>query len=214
MKKAAILLFFFAVVSFIFANIASDFSDLPVSVLVQKHNKNQLISWQRTEILKEQKISGEFKASEDNLGILAFRFVNPYGGGNSDKLIFRLKEKGKENWHYENTYATDQFQSDTLFPLGFPPISSSHGKTYYFEITIKVLPDTGRINNILIEELDSGNKLRRWESGEDGGIALLALVDKRGGLYYLHINEKVHDMARLNIKIQFSDDKCYLEKIL
>jgi hypothetical protein len=85
------------------------------------------------ELLKGQRITGGFTASENYLGQVLVRFYN-YNRINKDSVDFRLKEKGQSAWYYEHTYKTDQFLPNNLFTFGFPPITDSKGKSYEFEI--------------------------------------------------------------------------------
>jgi len=50
------------------------------------------------------------------------------------EIVFRLKEKGAENWFYESPYFFEQATPSHLFPFGFPIIEDSEGKTYLVEI--------------------------------------------------------------------------------
>jgi len=84
-------------------------------------------------LLKGEKVMSKFKATENNFGILLFRFVQ-LAGIVKDSVTFRIKEEGSDTWYYEHTYRADQFHSDQYFTFGFPPISSSKGKIYIFEI--------------------------------------------------------------------------------
>ena len=56
----------------------------------------------------------------NELGVVWIRF-NTFGRINSDILTFKIREKGQNNWYYENLYRVDQFQDGKLFPFGFPP---------------------------------------------------------------------------------------------
>lgn len=112
-----------------------------LTILEYGYQRNNFISWKDTELLKGQKIDAEFKAKANNLGIVAARF-NTHKRINSDILIFRLKEKGQQNWSYENKYRVDQFQPDDLFTFGFPIIENSESKIYQFELeSTKGQPD-------------------------------------------------------------------------
>jgi len=84
-------------------------------------------------LLKGEKITTEFKASENSFGILLFRFAK-LANIVSDKVVFRLKEEGAENWYYENKYNADQFQDNQYFTFGFPSIINSKNNFYVFEI--------------------------------------------------------------------------------
>ncbi len=103
------------------------------SILFYPHNKNAIFIFQNTELLKGQKITGEFIAKENNLGIVAVRF-NTYNRINKDSVIFRIKQKNENSWYYQNKYKVDQFQPDDFFTFGLPVINDSKGKTYQFEI--------------------------------------------------------------------------------
>lgn len=85
------------------------------------------------ELYKNDVVRGTFTSQYPHLGIVSIRF-RTYYRINNDKLIFRLREKGSGVWYYENSYNTDQFQPNTLFPFGFPIIDDSKGKKYEFEI--------------------------------------------------------------------------------
>lgn len=102
-------------------------------ILIQKLDKDVLTHWKPDEIIAKQKVSGEFIATSDFMGILSMRF-NTFTRINSDSLIFRIKEKGDTKWYYENFYKVDQFQPNQLFPFGFPPLQDSRGQRYQFEV--------------------------------------------------------------------------------
>ena len=107
--------------------------DSSITVISYSTNRNFLTHWNTKELLKGEYVEGFFSAKEDNLGILAFRF-NTFHRINSDKVIFKIKEKGENNWYYTNIYKVDQFQPDEYFTFGFPLINNSKGKVYDFVI--------------------------------------------------------------------------------
>lgn len=84
-------------------------------------------------LLKGEKLKGEFTASENNFGILLVKFIQ-LSAKVSDNIVFRIKEKDKSNWYYENGYKANQFQPDQYFTFGFPPIINSKNNAYVFEI--------------------------------------------------------------------------------
>ncbi len=84
-------------------------------------------------LLAGKKIRGEVTSSENNFGVLLFRFAQ-LSGNPTDTVVFRIKEKGKEHWYYEKNYETNQFQPDQYFTFGFPPFKNSKNNTYVFEI--------------------------------------------------------------------------------
>lgn len=108
-------------------------SSYSLSVLVSSYNTNNFISLKHGELLAKQKVTANIKAKENNLGIISVRFTN-FDRISRDEVIFRIKEEGKEGWYYQNTYKVNQFQNNKFFTFGFPIISDSAGKQYYFEI--------------------------------------------------------------------------------
>ncbi len=103
------------------------------SIVTDAYSHSNLTSVPKGEILQGQKIAGYFQANYDNLGILGFKTWNFYRI-NKDSTVFRIKEKGAQDWYYSYQYNTDQFQPDNYFTFGFPIIQASKGKTYEFEI--------------------------------------------------------------------------------
>lgn len=112
------------------------------SILFSPHNKNSIVDFQNTELLKRQKIRGEFVAKENNLGIVAVRF-NTFNRINEDSVVFSIKQKNLNSWHYQNKYKVDQFQPEDFFTFGFPVINNSKDKVYQFEIE----STSGKIGN-------------------------------------------------------------------
>lgn len=103
------------------------------SVIYSAYDEGNFTAFKTDQLLAKQKVSAQFAAKENNLGIVSVRF-NTYARINSDKVIFRLKELGAKDWYYQNIYKVDQFQPNDYFTFGFPIIPNSAGKTYYFEI--------------------------------------------------------------------------------
>ena len=102
-------------------------------ILLQNEDKDVFTTLFPGEILAGEKVSGEFTAMSDFIGIVSVRF-NTYARINNDILTFRIKEKGDKKWYYENIYKVDQFQPNQLFPFGFPPIQNS--KIKYFKLRL------------------------------------------------------------------------------
>ena len=86
-----------------------------------------------TRLLAGDKIDANFTANIDNLGIIAIPF-NTHNKSINDKVVFRLKEIGKEDWDYQATHYANQIQNNIPFPFGFPLITDSKNKSYTFEI--------------------------------------------------------------------------------
>lgn len=106
------------------------------SVITYNHSKDSFIKIPEKKLLKGDKITGEFVAQDDNLGILAIRFKQgqriPWD--KEDILQFRIKEQGLTDWYYENEYYSGLTFDVPFLPVGFPIIQDSNGKTYYFEV--------------------------------------------------------------------------------
>jgi len=124
-----LLIFLWIFLSIIYNSYAS------ISVLTYPDNNNTYkIESHTKEIYKGETIHGEFKANENNLGIISVRF-NTFARINDDVLIFRIKEKNAKRNYYENIYKVDQFQPDELFTFGLPVIKESKGRIYEFSLT-------------------------------------------------------------------------------
>ena len=108
-------------------------SQYSFSVIASPYEKNNFTVYKNSELLAKEKVSAQFRAKEDNLGIVSVRFYN-FQRISKDRVTFRLKEKYQKKWYYEHTYKVDQFQSDKLFTFGFPIIPDSKNREYVFEI--------------------------------------------------------------------------------
>ncbi|MFA5828066.1 MAG: hypothetical protein WC841_01705 [Candidatus Shapirobacteria bacterium] len=108
----------------------SEFQDYNFTVIVEGHD---FVGSQNRELLKGVKVSEEFAAKNNNLGIVAVKF-DTHGRINDDYLQFRIKEIGSGDWYYSNKYKVDQFQNNQYFPFGFPGIKDSKNKKYQIEI--------------------------------------------------------------------------------
>lgn len=111
-------------------------SDLGLTVLSYNEGKESFNNLTYKKLYKGDKITGEFKAHEDNLGIISIRFKTsikpPYD--KEDLIVFRIKERGITKWYYENTYKDGLIFNYPFYPFGFPPIQNSKNKYYDFEI--------------------------------------------------------------------------------
>lgn len=104
------------------------------SILTYSLNpKTDSINTNYQQILKGQKVSGNFRSRENNLGIFSVRF-NTFSKINNDVLQFSIKETNQKNFFYQNVYKVDQFQPNDLFTFGMPLIPDSKNKNYSFEI--------------------------------------------------------------------------------
>lgn len=84
-----------------------------------------------------EKITGEFTANQNDLGIIKLKFskftrIDIFGGA---YLMFTIKEQKSKDWLFMNSYyiGTDKHTLDLL--IGFPVIQDSLNKKYVFEIT-------------------------------------------------------------------------------
>lgn len=127
----------FIVITVVNLSKSEDYQPLTISRLHRGQISNKLI--------KQHSYLSTFKAFNNNLGTVSFRF-DTTKHIKSGLLLFRLKEQGAKKWYYENTYRTDQFMNNGLFPFGFPPISNSQGKIYEVELTFQI----GTDNNYLM----------------------------------------------------------------
>ncbi len=87
-------------------------------------------------LAKGQKITGSIIAQENNLGILAIRFIQTQriAYEDEDTLVFRIKEHGQKKWYYQNQYRSGIIFDTPFLPFGFPIIQESKGKVYDFEL--------------------------------------------------------------------------------
>lgn len=105
------------------------------TVLQYNHNRDENDNFPIGKIFKNQKIIGEFTGKENNLGIVSIRLgIDINNLENADRLLFRIREKGRNSWYYETIYDSGFFNRLDYSPFGFPPIGDSRGKIYEFEI--------------------------------------------------------------------------------
>lgn len=128
-NKVVIILSFLVLFGIGFKKVV-DYQDFNPTVIVDSNNFKDL---ENKKLLKGERITGEFKAKNNNLGIILALF-NTYNKINDDYLQFKIKEVGSSDWYYSNKYKVDQFQNNQYFPFGFPEINDSKGKTYQIEI--------------------------------------------------------------------------------
>lgn len=83
----------------------------------------------------QTKITGTFKSAHDYLGLIVLKFDKTKT--TYDRfVIFRIKEQGSKGWLKQSVEKTNDFHFLHEFPLGFPVIKDSQGKTYVFEIEL------------------------------------------------------------------------------
>lgn len=109
------------------------YREVSYSTLQYTHPTSEIQFSEDTELIAGKKIQGQLIAYDNNLGALGIK-ITTFNRLNKTYIVFRLREKGEENWYCYNTYLTDRFPNDELYPFGFPVIKDSKGKTYEFEI--------------------------------------------------------------------------------
>lgn len=125
------LILFTIVSAFVLINPFGTHSFNP-STIISKHNWHEFATKRDKKILAQQKIQGEFTATNNRLGIVEIKF-NVYYETIPDTLIFRIKEKGDTDWFYQSKH-NNIAHTQAFFPFGFPVISDSKNKTYVFEL--------------------------------------------------------------------------------
>lgn len=106
------------------------------SILEYGEPKTAIISGVEGKMVKGDKITGEFKAHENHLGIvvIGFKDFTRYSYDGEDILSFKLKEKNSNDWYFEGGFRSGLLENNLKFPIGFPIIADSKDKTYLFEI--------------------------------------------------------------------------------
>lgn len=117
------------------------------TVLQYPQNQDASNNFFDKKLLKGQKLTGEFVAKDNSLGIVTVRFgyIPRVDFKNEDIILFRIKEKNNKEWSYVNKYRLGSFTSNQFYPFGFKEIEKSKGKAYEFEIISK----KGSIGNSL-----------------------------------------------------------------
>lgn len=109
------------------------YSNKPITAIREFYPQTILSQHKEGELLKGDRIAGEFRATADNLGIVSIRFQT-FSKVNEGMFVFRIKERGKNEWIYSSEYMAEKFGGYTFFPFGFPVVNNSNGKYYYFEL--------------------------------------------------------------------------------
>jgi len=107
------------------------------TALIYPFSGSQLIQYPANKLLKGEKIKGEFKAKDNNLGMITVRFKDyvKHEYNEEDIINFRIKEKDSPDWYYIGDYRSGSIENQMRFPFGFPVIKDSKDKIYVFEIT-------------------------------------------------------------------------------
>lgn len=119
-------------ISFVIFLMSSDYSLTVLSFYYPKDNPDN--SGKITKVTSNT-WKGEFKAVEDYMGIIVIEFKQ-VEAPIAESLIFKIKEKGQTEWWVINEYDTRQFYYLNEYPVGFPLIPDSDGKSYEFEFIL------------------------------------------------------------------------------
>lgn len=107
-------------------------SDYSFSVLSHNHSVDEL---NLSSSENRNKISGEFIADKNYLGAILLPF-DKKKTTYAKHVLFKIKEKDAASWLHESKQSTTDFYHLAYFPLGFPVVEQSQGKTYTFELEI------------------------------------------------------------------------------
>jgi hypothetical protein len=121
----AFILFWF-VGSFLFVNYVS------FSVLTDSYGFES----SKEKLFNGHSVSSEFKAAENNLGLIMLSFEE-YAKPDyeqEDQLRFEIKEKNASKIYFSSVYRSGLVDGG-YFPFGFPTIADSKDKTYQFRLT-------------------------------------------------------------------------------
>lgn len=114
-------------------------SDDAITLLTKPGNKSYFHNYHQDPLTAGEIISGEFVATDNNLGMVSVLFENHEYAGDQT-ITFRIKEQGTDSWLTENDYLTSQFHHLGYMYFGLPVQTNSKEKTYLFEIEIKEEP--------------------------------------------------------------------------
>ncbi len=135
------------------------------TVLQYAHSQDKDNHSRGGKLLKGKRLTGVFEARENYLGIVAVRFgdVSKLDFDKEDLILFKIKERGQDNWLYQNMYRSGSFTSGQYFPFGFAEIKNSKGKRYEFEITSL----RGNVDNSLETKLVNPIYLTKYKFPKD-----------------------------------------------
>lgn len=127
----SIFLIFYIIFSLLFNSYVN------FTTLVQNYNQSNFIQIPKGKLLQNNIVSGEFTASDNNLGIVSIGFLGSekkVSYDDEDVLIFKIKEKGQNQLWYSGKFRSGAISGEPIYPFGFPVISKSKGKIYQFSI--------------------------------------------------------------------------------
>jgi len=106
------------------------------TVLQYAHYENKTNIFFDKHLFIGNKLSGDFYANDNHLGIIAIRMgeIPKVQFESEDILLFRIKEKGTDHWLYTNFFRSGGMSSNDYYPFGFNEIDKSKDKEYIFEL--------------------------------------------------------------------------------
>jgi hypothetical protein len=78
-------------------------------------------------------ISESFTSPVEEFSIITIK-LDSNKESDDDKVIFRIKEKGQEDWYYETKVSTKDFRPEWPYPFGFPTIENAKEKEFVWEL--------------------------------------------------------------------------------
>lgn len=132
---------------FILLSIFSDLKYIKDSVgllsLYDQHSTSQL-SHQVIDRSGSKIIVGTVTPTTQNLSGLYIPLsrVNQIG---EKHLQFRIKQEGENSWIFKTTRDIKESEDISNYPIGFPTITNSKNKTYYFEVEQNISSDSGQL---------------------------------------------------------------------
>jgi len=116
----------------------------PPTLFLSHHSVPRKNLLQLTVNLKDQKVSIPIKAQYNNLGVITLGFWYYQNAELTTRLVkhpaqfyFRLFEEGKKQPLFVDHRSAYDIEGEPNFPIGFPAIANSEGKTYRLELELK-----------------------------------------------------------------------------
>lgn len=106
------------------------------TTLQYPHYADSKNNFDNKKLLKGQKLTGVFRAEDNNLGIISVKFgdIRKVEYEQEDSFIFRIREVGQSSWIYEREYRSGLAVKNEYLPFGFDTIAKSKNKMYEFEL--------------------------------------------------------------------------------
>ncbi len=117
----------------------------------------------KVDMATSPKVSFEFVSPNDEFGVLTLKLLHESRDGvegKKQRLIFSIKESGKNEWYATNSYALEEIGATDGDPYGFPVISDSKGKKFVVEFALQELdsPASARLDLTTVRGVYTVNK--------------------------------------------------------